>query len=111
MAAADRVAQAEGRRLGNRTSALNRAEAAALKTELKTGQITPAKALLDPRSGSITVFDLCRAVPSYGLRKVPRFLNRINVRSNLRIRDLTQVQRDRLVRGWLDPKFYAKQHW
>jgi ribosomal protein S13 len=78
---------------------------------LAAGRITLIAALGDERAASMQLLDLYVAAPGLGRRTAPRLLSRVDVRSNLRVRELTKSQLERLRQGLLDPDYIARRTW
>ena len=83
---------------GQRDRALRRANevrmaAAGVKRELRTGAVSLAVALADPRAGSPKVGDLVVCVPGVGPVKARLLLRELGIRETKRARELTVRQR------------------
>jgi len=99
------------KREAGKKGARSNQDAAAVKRDLRAGHLTLSQVLDDPRAASVPLFDLCLAVPRWGRRSVPRFLDRVDVRSNVRVRELTTGQLERLRLGLANPGFRARRQW
>ena len=83
---------------GQRDRALQRAneariDGAAVKRELRVGVLELARALADPRAGSVKVRDLVLCVPGIGAVKARLLLRELGIRETKRARELTARQR------------------
>lgn len=70
-----------------------RVAGAAVRREIKRGELSLDQAITDPRAGVLTVFDLVAAQQRWGTARTAKALAALRVRETKRVRELTVRQR------------------